>query len=236
MRTKSFILIMAVMTVCSLSSCGTKSLYPQDVVKAKDGTKITLTFYTHASIAIEAKGHHIYIDPVGEQIDWAHEPKADLVLITHDHGDHFNAETVTTLRGGTNDFMKLKPGVSADPFDGIQVEAVPAYNISEGHQNFHPKARGDAGYVLTIGGTRIYVAGDTEDNDDVLALQDIDIAFLPVNQPYTMTEEQCIRVVKAIRPTIFYPYHFGGPNGPSNVNALAEALKDITDVRIRPLE
>ena len=130
----------------------------------------------------------------------------------------------------------MKPGESLDPFDGIHVEAVPAYNITEGHLDFHPKARGDAGYILTVGGTRIYVAGDTEDNEDVLALKDIDVAFLPVNQPYTMTVEQCARVVDAIRPAIFYPYHFGGTDSSTDMDALKAAVEGMTEIRIRPLE
>lgn len=211
------------------------SNYPQDVITAKDGTEITLTFYAHASIAVKALGHQIYFDPVGENIDWSQEPKADLVLITHDHHDHYDAAVVETLNG-TGEFLKMKPGEVSEPFDGIKVEAVPAYNISEGHLDFHPQERGDAGYILTIGGTRIYIAGDTEDNDDVLAIKDIDVAFLPVNQPYTMTVEQCVKVVESIRPVVFYPYHFGGSGEPTDIDALVDAVKDITDIRVRPLE
>ena len=116
------------------------------------------------------------------------------------------------------------------------MDAVPAYNITPGHQDFHPKERGDAGYILTFGGSRIYVAGDTEDNEDVLSIRDIDVAFLPVNQPYTMTVDQCVRVVEAIRPKVFYPYHFGGTDVKTDIDALVERVKGITDIRVRPLE
>lgn len=210
-------------------------LFTQETLPAHDGSQITFTFYTHASIAVDAGGHRIYFDPVGETIDWATQPKADLVLITHDHFDHLDRNTVKVLNG-TGDYVKLKPGEKINPFEGVEVEAVPAYNITPGHQDFHPKERGDAGYILTFGGSRIYVAGDTEDNEDVLSIRDIDVAFLPVNQPYTMTVDQCVRVVEAIRPKVFYPYHFGGTDVKTDIDALVERVKGITDIRVRPLE
>lgn len=210
-------------------------LFTQETLPVRDGSQITFTFYTHASIAVDAGGHRIYFDPVGENIDWATQPKADLVLITHDHFDHLDRNTVKVLNG-TGDYVKLKPGEKINPFEGVEVEAVPAYNITPGHQDFHPKERGDAGYILTFGGSRIYVAGDTEDNEDVLSIRDIDVAFLPVNQPYTMTVDQCVRVVEAIRPKVFYPYHFGGTDFKTDIDALVERVKGITDIRVRPLE
>lgn len=238
MKTKVLFAIMTALAIAGCKNPAQVSQYPQDTVVAKDGTEITLTFYNHASIAVEAAGRRIYFDPVNatREIAWENEPKADLILITHDHYDHF-CDSVNVILNGTGEFMQMKPGESLDPFEGIHIDAVPAYNITEGHLDFHPKARGDAGYILTIGGTRIYVAGDTEDNGDVLALKDIDIAFLPVNQPYTMTVEQCARVIDAIRPAIFYPYHFGGsPDYSTDLDALKAAVEGMTEVRIRPLE
>ena len=209
--------------------------WPQDTIVAKDGSQIVLTFYAHASLGILWNGHQLYVDPVGENIDWAGQPTADLIFITHDHYDHYDSTAVKVLNG-TGDFVKMAPGEVIEPFEGMSVKAVPAYNISEGHLDFHPRERGDAGYIFTLGGTTVYVAGDTEDNEDVLAIRDIDIAFLPVNQPYTMTIDQCVRVVEAIRPAIFYPYHFGGVDQPTDVNVLKARLDAITEVRIRPME
>lgn len=226
------------MAILSLLSCTPKqaSKYAQDTFKAEDGTEITFTYYGHASIGIEAFGKHIYVDPVGETIDWEAEPKADLILITHDHYDHLDANAVKALAGGSDTYTKLAVGTTIEPFEGISVEAVPAYNISPEQLDFHPKERGDAGYIITIAGKRIYVSGDTEDNEDVLAIRDIDIAFICCNKPYTMTVEQCANVVKAIKPEIFIPYHYGGTGVPTDLNALQQSLKGVTKVLIRPLE
>lgn len=226
------------MATLSLISCATNkaSKYAQDTFKAEDGTEITFTYYGHASIKIEALGKHIYVDPVGAVIDWAEEPKADLVLITHDHFDHLDTNAVKILTGAADGYTKMAVGTVIEPFDKISVEAVPAYNISPEQLAFHPKERGDAGYIITIAGKRIYVSGDTEDNEDVLAIRDIDIAFICCNKPYTMTIEQCANVVKAIRPEVFIPYHYGGTDIPTDLNALQDSLKDVTEVLIRPLE
>lgn len=228
--------LVAIAAILSMSLiCSAENQYQQDVVKAADGSDITLTFYTHASIAVNWNGFQIYVDPVGKGIEWESQPKADLVLITHTHGDHLDVPTVKILNG-TGDYVQLKPGETLEPVDGLKVEAVPAYNISEGHTNFHPKERGDAGYIINAGGSRIYVAGDTEDNEDVLALKDIDIAFLPVNQPYTMTVDQCVRVVEAIRPSILYPYHFGNGGKSTDLKPLIDRVSSFVDVRVRNLE
>jgi len=117
------------------------------------------------------------------------------------------------------------------------VEAVAAYNTSEGHTKFHPKEREDCGYVITLNsGTRIYIAGDTEPTPEMMALKDIDIAFLPVNQPYTMTVEQAVEAVKAIRPKIFYPYHYGEVEQKTDLEQLKRELEGVTDVRVFPME
>lgn len=244
MKTKiSFALMAAgILTTCALTAAcksSNGSGYEQDTVRAKDGTKITLTFYNHASIAVEANGHRIYIDPADatKKIAWDQEPKADLVLVTHTHYDHLSKDAIMSLNG-TGEYTQLKPGESLDAFQNIRIDAVPAYNITPEHLNFHPKERGDAGYILTIGGSRIYVAGDTEDNPDVLAIRDIDIAFLPVNQPYTMTVEQCARVIDSIRPAVFYPYHYGGgsPQNTTDLEVLKAAVEGKTQFRLRSLE
>lgn len=240
------------MSIFSLFGFGKKQApsYPSDTIKAPSGAEITVSFFGHASIGIDAAGRYIYIDPVGEYADYHSLPGADIIMITHSHYDHFDMEAVESLRkSGTVvicdkttaeafefDCITMTPGAVSEPMSGITVEAVPAYNITDGHLQFHPAAREDCGYIITVEGLRIYVAGDTENNDDVKALRNIDVAFLPVNQPYTMTVEQAADVVRAIRPRIFYPYHYGGTDTPTDILRLERETEGITEVRIRPLE
>lgn len=244
--------ILILMSLFSIFGCAKKSApaYPQDTITAADGSPITVTFFQHASLAIDWLDRHIYIDPVGENIDWTKLPKADAIMITHSHYDHFDLSVVEVLRGKNceiicdkttaeafeHDCTTMLPGDTAVPFEGLSIKAVRAYNITDGHTQFHPKEREDCGYVLTMGGTTLYVSGDTEDNDDVLALRDIDIAFLPVNQPYTMTIEQAVRAVKAIRPKIFYPYHYGQVEEKTDIYRLVRELAGVCEVRVRPME
>ena len=238
------------MSLFNIFGRGKAVQYPQDTLVARDGSQITLTFFAHASLAVAWQGKNIYLDPVGENIRWEKLPKADVILISHSHYDHFDMAVVEALRGENchiictkevaeafeHDCITMVPGAVAQPIEGVRVEATAAYNTTEGHTQFHPKEREDCGYRLTVGGTTIYFAGDTEDNDDVLAQQGVDIAFLPVNQPYTMTVAQAVRAVKAIRPQIFYPYHYGQVEEKTDVDALVAALDGVCEVRVRPLE
>lgn len=224
--------------------------YPFDQIEM-EGHTLRLTFFGHASIAVEYDGRHIYVDPIGKYADYGALPKADAILITHSHYDHFEADTVETLRqkhteilcdkttaeAFEGDCLTMLPGAKARLFGGaIEAEAVAAYNTSPEQLQFHPRQREDCGYVLTLGGQkRIYISGDTEPTPEMKALRDIDIAFLCVNQPYTMKPEQVVEAVEAIRPKILYPYHFGEVDSPTDVEALKERLGDLTEVRLRPL-
>lgn len=130
----------------------------------------------------------------------------------------------------------MLPGAKAEPFADIKVEAVAAYNTSEAQLQFHPKEREDCGYVVVLDdAVRIYFSGDTEPTPELRALQGIDIAFVCVNQPYTMKPEQAVEAIKALRPQIYYPYHYGQVDEPTDVEALARMLEGVCDVRIREL-
>ncbi len=215
-----------------------------------NGHTLKLTFFAHASLAIEYDGRHIYLDPVMENADYTKLPKADIILVSHSHYDHFDMAAIdalmkegthilldkTSAEGFQGDCYTMLPGAVAEPMADIRVEAVAAYNTSEHQLQFHPKEREDCGYVLTIdNAVRIYMSGDTEPTDELRAVKNIDIAFICVNQPYTMTPEQAVEAVKAIKPAIYYPYHYGQVDEPTDVEALAKMLEGVCDVRIRPL-
>lgn len=227
----------------------TTETYEVDVFKTKSGKAMKFHALVHASIRIQYEGKEIEIDPVtkvGEKtIDYAAMPKADYLVVTHEHFDHFNQEAIKMLSGENTRLILNKRcadmygsgevmanGDKMQIADDFTIEAVPAYNITEGHTQFHPKGR-DNGYILTIDGLRIYIAGDTEDIPEMSAIKDIDIAFLPCNQPYTMTTEQLVRAAKIIKPKVLFPYHYGQ----TDVRGIPSQLQgDGIDVRIRHYE
>jgi L-ascorbate metabolism protein UlaG (beta-lactamase superfamily) len=251
------LILMMMATLFGLSSCAEKNLRTE-VYKTHDGTEVTFKFFGHASLAMETGGKWIYLDPVNEYGDFCKEHKADAVLITHSHFDHLDVKALKSLAdkhtavycdsvsaekiGEQQHAAMLKSGAVMKPgkvitmLHGIQVEAVPAYNMTAGHTQFHPKERHDCGYIFTIGGSRIYIAGDTENTPELKALKDIDVAFLPVNQPYTMTVAQAADAIKAIRPKVFYPYHYGGTDQHTDLDKLAKEVKPYTEMRIRDME
>ena len=239
------------MALFSLFGCGHRTPeYPADTFTAPDGSEVQITFFAHASLAVSAHGKHIYADPTESAAAYPRLPKADLVLITHSHYDHLDRaaiDDVTTRQSiivcdktsaETFDYecIVMTPGMTTDPFAWLHIEACPAYNTSEGHTQFHPREREDCGYLLTVCGLRIYIPGDTEDTDELMSLRDVDILMLPVNQPYTMTVDQSIRVVEAVRPKVFYPIHYGQVDEKTDLEQLTARLSGITDVRIRPME
>lgn len=241
-----------IMSLLTFFGCGRSKApeYPSDTLTTRDGREMRFHFFKHASLAIETGGKWIYVDPVSEYADYASLPKGDLVLITHSHHDHLDITAVDRILTPETEILcdrtsaeafemncyTMRPGSVATPRDYVKIEAVAAYNTTPGHLQFHPKDREDCGYVLTIGGTRIYVAGDTEPTPELKKLKNIDIAFLPVNQPYTMTVDQAVEAVKAIRPAIFYPYHYGEVEEKTDLERLTQELDGVTEVRIRPLE
>ncbi len=211
------------------------------------GAPVAITLIKHGTLALSYKGLSIHVDPVaglGKPTDYATEfSKADVILVTHEHGDHFDKEAIAALTGDKTELITnarcgemlgygtvMANGDSAGLPNGIKLEAVPAYNYTEGRTMFHPKGR-DNGFILTIDGLRIYIAGDTEDIPEMAGIKGIDVAFLPVNQPYTMTVEQCVNAAKIIQPKVLIPYHFSQ----TDISGLPHLLLGI-DVRLREMQ
>ena len=202
--------------------------------------KLTVTFVGHGTLYFTYAGKVIHVDPVGGEADYSRLPAADIILITHAHSDHLDSTAVNTVRKESTRIVlnreaadKLGEGLvlangEARTVEGIHIEAVPAYNITPGRERFHPPGR-DNGYLLTFADVRVYVAGDTENHDHLMTLKGIDIAFLPMNQPYTMTPEQVAAAARALRPRVLYPYHFGD----TDTARLLELLRDVPEVEVR---
>jgi len=208
----------------------------------------------HAALTITYNGTTILVDPApkpggpeGNDVTTEYKaiPAPNLILVTHEHGDHFNADILSAVDGDAPivvpqavadkmpDALKahaviLPTGRSAT-VAGIDIEAVPAYNITPDRLKFHPKERKDNGYILTLGGKRVYIAGDTEDTPEMRALQNIEVAFLPMNLPYTMDIEHAADAVRAFKPKIVYPYHYGD----SDVEKFKTLVGDASEVRLR---
>lgn len=216
-----------------------------DIIPTDSGNLQVTPIY-HASVLLQWKDKAIYVDPVSAG-KYAGLPKADLILITDIHGDHMDPKELAQLKKeGTiiiapesvaktvTEAEVLNNGQSKRVDLGgpsIEVEAIPMYNLTRGPKPgtlYHPKGRGD-GYILTIGGKRIYFSGDTECTPEMKALKNIDVAFLCMNLPYTMTPLEAAECVKIFQPKIVYPYHYRG----QNPQEFADALKDDKNVEVR---
>lgn len=217
-----------------------------DVVPTSAGP-LEITFLGHGSLQMAWGGKTIQVDPYGEVADYAALPKADLVLVTHEHSDHLDPAALkavlkpgTVIVGSQACAAKLPGALIMANGDrktvlGLDIEAVAAYNIVHkrpGDGPFHPKGQGN-GYVVTFGDKKVYIAGDTENTPEMKALTGIDVAFLPMNLPYTMDPEQVADAARAFRPKVLYPYHFGDTDTARLVRLLKEE-KSI-EVRIRDL-
>jgi L-ascorbate metabolism protein UlaG (beta-lactamase superfamily) len=216
--------------------------YEKDVIKTSAGD-LEITFFGHATFMLSFQGKLIHVDPVSQYADYAKLPKADIILITHEHRDHLDPAALEKIRtdrtqvilpeacaAGVPGALVMKNG-ETNPVDGFKIEAVPAYNLvhmrSPG-MPFHPKGAGN-GYVITLGNERVYIAGDSENTPEMKSLKSIDIAFLPMNLPYTMTPEMVADAAKAMKPKILYPYHFGD----TDTSKLTELMKDTPGVQVR---
>jgi L-ascorbate metabolism protein UlaG (beta-lactamase superfamily) len=207
------------------------------------GGDITIVPINHATLQLRHAAHVIDVDPVA-QANFAGLPAPDIILVTDIHGDHLDPATIAKLK--TPATMVVAPAAAAAKLDGamvmangerkdvkgVSIEAVAMYNLTRGPSAgslYHEKGRGN-GYILSLGGRRIYIAGDTECTPELKALTAIDVAFVPMNLPYTMTPSEAAECVKAFKPRIVYPYHYRG----QNLDEFAAALKGTgVEVRIR---
>jgi len=235
------------LTVLVLCTAGMANVHAQaqltgDHVATSQGDLVTHPV-KHASFVMQWNGKTIYVDPVGGAEPYAGLPSPDIVLVTDIHPDHLNADTLAGMKGTAfvapqavyeqapdniknmiTTIMKNGDEVSVD---GIGIEAVPMYNITEGRLQYHENGRGN-GYLLTLGDERVYIAGDTEAIPEMLALKDIGVAFIPMNLPYTMTVEQAAGAVRTFKPDIVYPYHYRG----SDVEEFKRLVGDASEVRL----
>ncbi len=217
-----------------------------DIIKTSDG-RLQVYFLGHASLRMDFHDRHIYVDPSTEVVDFSKMPKADIILFTHDHSDHFDLKAIEELR--SEHTLVVLPEICAAKYgegivmknedvkiiQGLKIEGVPAYNIVHKRSSgfpYHLKGIGN-GYVITFADKRVYIAGDTEKIPEMNELSEIDVAFLPVALPDAMTLEMAVDAVKAIKPKILYPYRFDD----TDISELEKLLKGQaeTEVRVRKM-
>jgi L-ascorbate metabolism protein UlaG (beta-lactamase superfamily) len=214
-----------------------------DVIATDDGD-ITIHPVDHASLLIGFGSEVIYVDPVGGAALYEGLPAPTAILITHGHGDHFDIPTLEAIAGTAPiltsrevfdklpDALKVNASAIANGDDtslnGLVVRAVAAHNVTEDRMQYHPVGVGN-GYVIALGEKLVYIAGDTEPTDEMLALRDIEVAFLPMNLPYTMTPDQAVEALNVFKPRIAYPYHYGD----SDLSVLEQRIGTDTELRLR---
>lgn len=226
----------------SAGSVFAQGQFEKDLISTSAGD-LEITLIGHGTLMFTFDGNVIHVDPFGKLADYSQLPKADMILMTHEHFDHLDPEALGQIR--TENTIVVLTETCAEQVDGgivmkngdvetiggLKIEAIPAYNIvhkRDDGQAFHPKGQGN-GYIITFGDKRVYIAGDTENIPEMKALEEIECAFLPMNLPYTMTPEMAADAAKAFKPKILYPYHFGN----TNTTELVELLKDADDIEVR---
>jgi len=234
------IVMLPLLMAVAAGFAGAQTPFGTDTFPTSTGD-LQVTFIGHGTLMFQHAGKVVHVDPVSQYADYASLPKADIILVTHAHGDHLDPKAIEAVRkadatligngqsaAGTTGMTPMKNG-DVLAAKGVRVEAVPAYNVV--NTQFHPKGEGN-GYVITFGDRRVYVAGDTEHIPEMAGLQKIDIAFLPMNLPFTMTPEAVAAAAKSFTPKVLYPYHYGSTDT-SKLSALLAGSG--IEVRIRNL-
>jgi L-ascorbate metabolism protein UlaG (beta-lactamase superfamily) len=236
-----FLLINVLFMVLAVAA-GAQEKFETDVIQTSAGD-LKITFIGHGTLMFVFEGKIIHVDPYGQLADYSQLPKADILLLTHEHRDHLDLKAINPIRmektivvlteacaKQVEDGIVLGNG-DAITIENLKIDAVPAYNIvhkRDTGQLFHPKGIGN-GYVITFGDKRVYVAGDTENIPEMKALKGIDIAFLPMNIPPTMTPEMVADAAMAFKPKILYPYHYRD----TDTSKLLDLMKDTKGIEIR---
>jgi len=218
-----------------------------DAYKTGGGGEIVVSPINHASFVLSTPGLVIYNDPVGGKALYEGHPAPGLILVTHEHQDHFDPETLAAIVGADTRLVVNPAVMDKLPADlkakataigngentaigSLTIEAIPAYNTTEDRKKYHPQGR-DNGYVLSVDGTRVYIAGDTEDIPEMRALKDIDIAFVPMNLPYTMDVDQASSAVAEFKPAVVYPYHYQGSDSEAFAAKVTAAAPEVKVVQ-----
>ena len=223
-------------------SAAAEEPYETDIIKTSAGD-LRITCIGHGTLMFTFGTQIIHVDPFTKVADYEKLPKADIILITHEHFDHLDLKALELVRTEKTKVVlteacskQVKNGIimkngDVQTVNGLKIEAIPAYNLVHKRDNgqpFHPKGVGN-GYIITFGDKRVYVAGDTENIPEMKSLQEIDCAFLPMNLPYTMTPEMVADAAEAFRPKILYPYHFVD----TDTSQLLRLLQDQKEVEVR---
>jgi len=245
---KSIVFGIALVFLATVAIAGS----PSENTIATGKGPVTIHPLEHATFVMEWNGKTIVVDPVGGSAPFEAFGKADLILITDIHGDHLSVNTVTALTEPST--MIVGPAAVAKKFPEADrgrvtilangktvtweesgIEAIPMYNLTPERQSFHVKGRGN-GYLLTLGGARIYIAGDTEDIPEMRALDDIDAAFVCMNLPYTMEVAAAADAVLEFKPRVVFPYHYRGKGGMSDVDEFRSLVAKDPSIEVRLLE
>jgi L-ascorbate metabolism protein UlaG (beta-lactamase superfamily) len=216
--------------------------YETDILPTSAGD-LQITFLGHGSLMFTFKKLVIHVDPFSQVADYSKLPKADLILVTHEHMDHLDPMAMTHIQTRNTKVIYTEACSKGQPggvvmhngdeqvINDLRIQAVAAYNIlhkRENGQPYHPRGAGN-GYVITFGDQRVYVGGDTENIPEMKDLKDISVAFLPMNLPYTMTPAMTAEAARSFHPKILYPYHFSK----TDTSQLAELLKADTGIEVR---
>lgn len=239
MSIRILVSLLALVTVCAIAHAQDSG--DSSSIKTSQGD-LKITVLGHGTLMFSHNGKIIHVDPWSKQADYSKLPKADLILVTHEHQDHLDMDAISKITKPETKMVTNQKCAEKLPnatvirngdlatVAGLEIEAVPAYNLVHKRDNgqpFHPKGSGN-GYIITFGDKRVYVAGDTENTPEMKALKNIDVAFLPMNLPYTMTPEMVADAARSFKPKQLYPYH----TGPNEVKKLTDLMKDTRDVTI----